>query len=105
MNFLKDLNDQETQQLLSESKDILILDVRTPEEVAEGKLPGAINIPLNKLSTEVDEILDYQDKDVLVYCRAGHRSVTACMMLEHVGFDRLYNLDCGIIGYTGEIVK
>ncbi|MDY6687796.1 rhodanese-like domain-containing protein [Clostridioides difficile] len=42
---------------------------------------------------------DYKDKKVVVYCRSGHRSVTACNLLAEEGFEHLYNLNSGIIDY------
>ena len=44
------------------------------------------------------------DKPILVYCKAGHKSALACQILEEEGFNNLYNLGQGILGYDGKIV-
>ena len=73
-------------------KDVIILDVRTPAETAQGKIEGAIEIDVK--SADFKEKIKNLDKDktYLVYCRSGGRSVTACNILEKEGFENLNNL-------------
>jgi rhodanese-related sulfurtransferase len=52
---------------------------------------------VKRLGAQISE--DYKDKDVIVYCRSGHRSITACNLLSMEGFNKLYNLERGIIEY------
>lgn len=63
----------------------IVLDVRTPEEFAQGHLPGAVLIPHDQLAARLDE-LD-RDRWVLVYCRSGKRATTAQGVLEDAGFE------------------
>lgn len=63
----------------------IVLDVRTPEEFAQGHLPGAVLIPHDQLAARLDE-LD-RDRWVLVYCRSGKRATTAQGILEDAGFE------------------
>ena len=63
----------------------LLLDVRTPEEFAEGHLPGAVLIPHDQLAARLDEI--DRDRWVLVYCRSGKRASTAQDILEEAGIE------------------
>ena len=76
-----------------------ILDVRTPPEVAEGVIEGAmvINIQDSDFSARIDA-LD-KTKAVFVYCKAGGRSARASGMLEKLGFTEVYNLDGGITAW------
>lgn len=95
INIDKDkLND-----MINDREDFLLLDVRTEEEFEESFIPGAINIPISALLFNIEDIEDYKDKKVVVYCRSGHRSITACALLNMEGFNKLYNLETGIIGY------
>lgn len=67
--------------------DVQLVDVRTPEEYAEGHIPGAINI--NVFDNDfIDEALKYLDKSkpVAVYCKSGRRSADAATKLSKNGF-------------------
>ena len=76
-------------------QDVVILDVRTPGETANGKIGGAIEIDINDAS--FDEKIQALDKDkiYLVYCGSGKRSVTSCNKMAELGFKYLYNLEGG----------
>lgn len=63
----------------------ILLDVRTPEEFAQGHLPGAVLIPHDQLAARLDEI--GRDRWVLVYCRSGKRASTAQDILEDAGIE------------------
>lgn len=75
--------------------DVVILDVRTPEETAEGKIEGAMELNFydEDFAAEVAK-LD-KDKTYLVYCRSGKRSFKACTIMAEQGFPKLYSLDGG----------
>ncbi|MCC0631030.1 MULTISPECIES: rhodanese-like domain-containing protein [unclassified Clostridioides] len=95
----KTINKNQLEEMMKNEKDILLLDVRTKDEFNESKIENAINISLQELINSIDEIYDYKDKKVIVYCRSGHRSVTACNLLAEEGFKNLYNLKSGITDY------
>lgn len=69
----------------------LLVDVRTPEEFAEGHLPGARNIPVDDLAQRLEE-LGPLDTPVVVYCRSGGRSTRAERLLKERGFQQVLNL-------------
>lgn len=81
---------------LIQNDKILILDVRTPGEFAAGHIKNSVLIPVQILKTEMEKMIEYKDKPVLVYCRSGNRSVTASNILNSNGFKDLYNLKGGI---------
>lgn len=93
------IDNKKLNEMMNSDKDVLLLDVREIDEFEERNIPKSINIPLNKLLFNLDDIEDYKDKDVIVYCRSGHRSITACNLLKMEGFNKLYNLEKGIIEY------
>lgn len=92
---MKNLELQEVYELIKSKKDLFILDVRTKEEYIDGHIKGAYSLPLGKLALSDDEIMDYEDSPVLVYCEKGFRSVQASEILENNGFSNLYHLDGG----------
>lgn len=76
----------------SERGEVTLLDVRTPAEIALGRIPGFVNIPLDSLRERVGE-LD-REKPVYVICQSGLRSYVACRILAGNGFDA-YNFAGG----------
>ena len=77
-------------------KNIMLLDVRTPEEVSEGHLDGAINI--NYLGENFSDEIQTLDKKktYLIYCRTGNKTRKAADMMQKSGFKHVYVLDGGI---------
>lgn len=82
--------------LLINRENALVLDVREPDEFAQGHLPDAINLPAGKLAERVAEIEKYKERPLIVCCAAGMRSGRACRDLGKQGFGKLYNLDGGV---------
>jgi rhodanese-related sulfurtransferase len=76
--------------------DTQFIDVREPNEVAAGTLPGTVNIPLGELPTRIGE-LD-PDRRVVLLCRSGGRSTTAARALTAAGFTDVVNLSGGMLG-------
>lgn len=87
---------------LIETKPGQVLDVRTPEEWAEGTIKGAIK--MNYYDKDFAKQLDKLDKTkpVYVYCKVGGRSGSAAKELEKKGFKLVYNLDGGIKAWDKE---
>jgi phage shock protein E len=71
---------------------LVLLDVRTPAEYAEGHVPGAINIPHTEIATRIGELSAARDRDLVVYCRSGVRTEQALASLREAGFTRVFHL-------------
>lgn len=89
------------EKMIAANEEITIIDVRTEDEVAEGMIPNAINI--NIFGAEfMTQIADYDmSKTYVMVCRSGARSGQACMQMMGLGFQKLYNLEGGMMGWTG----
>lgn len=88
---------------LEEEQDLVLLDVRTPEEYAEGHLPGAINLPNETIGDEPPSVLSDFDQQILVYCRSGNRSKQAAQKLVQLGYTDVVEIG-GILDWDGEVV-
>jgi rhodanese-related sulfurtransferase len=77
-------------------KEALILDVREPDEFKSGHLLNAKSIPLGKIRERIGELERYREKFIVVVCRSGNRSATACAILGKEGFTQVFNLSGGI---------
>jgi rhodanese-related sulfurtransferase len=80
-------------------KSALILDVRQPGEFEEGHILNAKLIPLGSLKERLGELEKYRDKSIVVVCRSGNRSGTACFILGRQGFLQAYNLAGGMLSW------
>lgn len=103
MNTYKSINNEDAKKIIENKKDLLIIDVRRYSEYKAGKIPQAINIPVEELEWEIEELKEHIDKPILIYCKAGHKSALACEMLKEEGFTNLYNLGQGLLGYDGKV--
>jgi phage shock protein E len=70
---------------------VFVLDVRSPQEFAEGHVPGALNVPYDQVAGRLGEIP--RDKDVVLYCRSGRRAGLAADVLAAHGYRRLSHLE------------
>lgn len=79
----------------------VVLDVREPSEMSEGYVPDSVLTPLSKLPQLIADgaLNEHKDDNVMVYCRAGRRSLTAGAMLEAAGFKRVTHMVDGYNGY------
>ncbi len=77
----------------------LLLDVREESEFRDGHLLNARHIPLGSLQKRLGELEAFKDKPILVYCRSGQRSASACGALRKQGYQHVTNLKGGIMAW------
>lgn len=80
-----------------------LLDVRQPEEHAFVALPDSTLIPLDDLLARADEIEDWKDEEIVVYCHHGIRSAQAVAQLRANGFANVHNLSGGIDRWSSDV--
>jgi rhodanese-related sulfurtransferase len=96
---MKNITVQEVKKRLDAGENLNILDVREPDEFAEYNIGGKL-IPLGKIqSLDVEELQDWKNQEVIVHCRSGKRSQTACLILESLGFTNTKNLQGGMLDW------
>jgi len=81
-----------------EGRAMRLLDVRTPNEFAQGIIEGGELVPLHTLPYHLNELP--RDQDLVIYCRTGARSAQATAWLMSQGFDSVYNLRGGIMDWA-----
>lgn len=93
------LDPADFQKKIKETPNAVVLDVRTPEELKEGFIKGAINIDYNgpNFKTEIAK-LD-TNATYFVYCRSGRRSSNAATYMRSIGFSKVYELNGGIVAW------
>ncbi len=87
------------EKMSKKKKKTVILDVRTPEEVAEGHLAGAknINVQDELFQQNIDQL--NKNKTYLLYCRSGKRTAVAGAKMKAAGFKKVYMMDGGITSW------
>ncbi|MGH7792407.1 MAG: rhodanese-like domain-containing protein [Thermodesulfobacteriota bacterium] len=99
---IKNITPDEAHVLIEKNRnnpDFVILDVRTPEEFAEGHIEKAVN--LNYYSETFRDDLNNLDKNktYVTHCRSGSRSGKTLDLMKEIGFKEAYNMTDGIIGW------
>ncbi len=97
---LSDINAEELYERLdSEDAPALLIDVRTPEEYhgPTGHIKNAKLLPLGDLMHDIEELGEYKDKEVVMICLSGARSMMASQLLARAGFKDLRNLKGGMM--------
>jgi len=91
----------EAQEQLAQSKDVKILDIRTPAEFQSGHLQGAVNV--DYYAKDFEDSLKKLDKNAqyLVYCRTGNRSSSALKKMHKLGFTKVWHMSRGIEDWKG----
>jgi NADPH-dependent 2,4-dienoyl-CoA reductase/sulfur reductase-like enzyme/rhodanese-related sulfurtransferase len=76
----------------------IIIDVREKYEFKYGRIKEAINIPLSELRDRIDEIP--KDRPVYLHCKTGQRSYNAALVLQNMGYDKVYNITGSFLGLS-----
>ncbi len=80
-------------------RDAVVLDVRPMADFSQGHILGAVNVPLNGLKKSLGTLDKYKGRPIIVACRSGNQSQLAARQLRAAGFDEVYNLAGGMIGW------
>src|SRR5690625_4520184 len=97
---MKEMTAKEIEVLVNEGKELNLIDVREDDEVVEGKIIGAIHIPLGSVETRMHE-LD-KSKEYIMVCRSGGRSGHATEFLESQGY-QVINMQDGMLAWQGKV--
>ena len=98
--MISSINEVDVDELhsLISSDDVVLVDVRSHAEVAQGSIPGASHLPLHLLPLQLNQLPS--DKKVVFYCRTGARSAQACLYAANQGSDNTINLRGGIVAWV-----
>lgn len=91
---------EEGQKMIAQG-DVTIVDVRTAEEYAQARIPGALLVPNESIGDELPDALPDQEATLIVYCRTGRRSKEAADKLLELGYQKVYDMG-GIVDWPYE---
>ena len=92
-----DVTVEQALELIEKNPLLVILDVRTIQEFEDGHVEGATNMPVDDLEQRLEEL--GRNEEMLVYCRTGNRSTRAVQILRENGFNKIYHMADGIVGW------
>lgn len=84
-----------------DTENIFFVDVREVQEFNEGYIEGMVNIPLSVFEEEYNKIP--RNKNVVIFCRSGNRSIQAANILKEKGYNNLTNVTGGMLEWNGEV--
>ena len=95
-------------ELRQQNPEVLVVDIREPDEVADGAIPGSIHVPRGILegacdwgySDTVPELVNARQRPVVLACRSGNRSALAALTLQMMGYEQVYSLKTGVRGWN-----
>ncbi|MBN1301054.1 MAG: rhodanese-like domain-containing protein [Melioribacteraceae bacterium] len=97
------LDSENFERQMKSDKNAVLMDVRTDIENAQVRIPNSILIDISSPEF-MDRIMELdKSKSYYIYCRSGNRSYHAARQMMQLGFESVYNLEPGIIGWHGEI--
>lgn len=96
---------KQTEEMISSKDDLLLIDVRPSEEYKTGYIENSINIPYDEIEKRMDEIADYKDKTIVLYCNTGNKSEKNAKLLANNGFKHVYNATDGVKEYDYKLIK
>ena len=96
--LVNEIEASDLQARLAAGEDILLLDIRSDAEVAQGILPNAEHMAMHLIPLRLQDLP--KDKDIVLYCRSGARSYHACNFLSQQGVGNVINLRGGIISWA-----
>lgn len=101
MDNVKEVTPEEVEEIIENSKDTIVIDVREDEEVETGMIEVAKHIPMKQIPQEV-ESLD-KEKEYILVCRSGARSMKVSVYMKEQGFN-VSNMVGGMLNWTGEVI-
>ncbi len=101
---IKHYTPTEASEKLRYSNGVLLLDVRTIKERKAQSIKKSVHIPLAEISSRLDELDKFRNHEIICYCKAGIRSLSAASKLKKNGFNTA-NLKGGIVQWSSEGLK
>ena len=99
--MIRQIGPSELSGLMADAVPPVLLDVREEWELSLASLPGVLNIPMAQIPDRLEELAG--DRDIVVICHHGSRSLLVAAFLQQNGFDAVINLTGGIDAWSREV--
>ena len=102
---VKNVSGEEAVKLIRDTKDLIIIDVRTKGEYQSGHINGSRLMPVAEMGIRIAELEKFRGKPILVHCASGGRSPKAVNVLLKNKFGPIYHMNHGLTGFNGNLRK
>lgn len=93
---------EDVKKAIDGKESFILLDVRTPEEYARGKIAGSINLPVDKVDCDIVKVVPDKSAKVYVYCLSGSRSVHAVDVMVKLGYSNVFDMKQGLLAWRAK---
>jgi rhodanese-related sulfurtransferase len=102
---VKNVSGEDATSLIRDTKDLVILDVRTMNEYKSGHINGSNLMPVGEIASRIKELEKFRGKPILVHCASGGRSPKAVNVLLKNKFGPIYHMNHGLASFNGNLKK
>jgi len=102
---VKNVSGEDAAKLIKDTKDLVIIDVRTKGEYQSGHINGSKLMPVNEIGSRISELEKFRERPILVHCASGGRSPRAVNVLLKNKFGPIYHMNHGLLGFNGNLKK
>jgi rhodanese-related sulfurtransferase len=102
---VKNITGEEAAKLIKDTRDIVILDVRSKAEYKSGHISGSTLMPVQEISSRINDLEKYRGRPLLVHCASGGRSPKAVNILLKNKFTNIHHMNNGLSGFSGKIKR
>lgn len=95
-SFIREISFEDLCKIIKSNSNVIVIDTRSPQEFAENRINGSINIPEYELLRKAKNLLPDKNALIILYCQSGDRSKKAYITLTKLGYTNLYDLKGGL---------
>ncbi len=96
---------EEVKKAIDQQEQLVVLDVRTPDEYARGHIEGSINLPVSDIAATYKTVLSDKEQRLFVYCLSGSRSAVAVQELQKLGYIHVFDMKSGLLAWRAKGYK
>jgi rhodanese-related sulfurtransferase len=87
---------------IDEKENCILLDVRTAGEIARGKIAGSVNLPVDRVGSDIQNVIPDKAARIYVYCLSGSRSALAVDTMMKLGYTNVFSMEHGMLGWRAK---
>lgn len=99
---IPEITTEDVKHSIDTNDNVVILDVRTPDEVTRGKIKKSINLSVDQIDSGVEKIISDKNQKIYVYCLSGSRSAMAVQTMIKIGYKNVFSMSGGMLTWRAK---